>query len=150
MEQTSQLSSILGRRSSPLARIPGSDSYLELAHLLRNPTGFFHERFERYGRVFKTRLVYPVVFLIGADANRTLMITQRHAVSFGQGYAQTAVKRIFEGSIMLQDGEAHKQTRDILSPAVGRLAVRAALRLSCMSFTSAVTEVAVISSNATG
>ncbi|MEO1266939.1 MAG: cytochrome P450 [Myxococcota bacterium] len=121
--QLPRLPRLIERRGA-LRHIPGSDSYLELVHLLREPMGFFHERFNRYGRVFKTRLIYPVVFLVGADANRTLMITQRHAFSFGRGYAQTAVNRIFEGSIMLQDGEEHQRTRDILSPAVGRLAVR--------------------------
>ncbi|MGH7296768.1 MAG: cytochrome P450, partial [Polyangiaceae bacterium] len=36
----------------------------------------------------------------------------------------TAVRRIFEGSIMLQDGADHDRTREILGPAVGKLALR--------------------------
>lgn len=107
----------------PFRGIPGSSSPLELARLIRDPTGFFHERFDRYGRVWQTRFVYPIVFVIGADANKTLMVTRRSEFSMGLGYQETAVKRVFEGSIMLQDGEAHRQTRDILSPAVGRLAL---------------------------
>jgi cytochrome P450 len=109
---------------SPLADVPGSDSIAELAHLLRDARRFLLERFEEHGRVFKTRLVYPVVFLVGEDANKSILVTRRAELSFGMGYAKTAVRRIFEGSIMLQDGEAHGRTRDILAPAVGKLAIR--------------------------
>jgi cytochrome P450 len=110
--------------AAPLAPIPGSDSPLELAALLRDPPLFFLERFARYGHVFKSRLVFPVVFLVGAEANRTMLVTRRAEFAMGRGYQKTAVDRIFSGSIMLQDGEDHRRTRGILSPAVGRLAVR--------------------------
>ncbi len=80
-----------------------------------------HERFDRHGRVFKTRLVFPAVVLVGDEANKSILVTRRTELSFGQGYARTAVKRVFEGSIMLQDGDAHDRTRDILAPAVGKL-----------------------------
>jgi len=53
--------------AAPLAPIPGSDSPLELAALLRDPPLFFLERFARYGHVFKSRLVFPVVFLVGGS-----------------------------------------------------------------------------------
>lgn len=114
----------LGGGPSPLDAIPGSDGHDELFHMLRDPTGFFHQRFERHGRLWKTRFVYPAVFAIGEDANKAILVTQREDFSFGRGYAATAVKRVFEGSIMLEDGEAHRRTRDTLSPAVTRLAVR--------------------------
>jgi retinoid hydroxylase len=112
------------KKDSALARLPGSDSHLELAYLLRDATTFFHRRFERYGRVFKSRFVKPLVFLIGEEANKTVLVTRRAELAFGLGYAQTAVRHVFEGSIMLEDGEAHDRTRDLLSPAVGTLAVR--------------------------
>lgn len=110
--------------ASPLNSVPGSDDLFELVRMLRDPTGFFHERFERHGRLWKTRFVYPAVFAIGEEANKSILVTDRESYSFGRGYAVTAVKRVFEGSIMLQDGEAHRRTRDTLSPAVTRLAVR--------------------------
>ena len=112
------------QQASPLDAIPGSDSLLELPRLLRDAALFLHERFDRHGRVFKTRLAYPVVFLIGEEANKSILVTRRHELSFGLGYARTAVKRVFEGSIMLEDGDAHDRTRDILAPAVGKLAIR--------------------------
>ena len=64
------------------------------------------------------------MFLVGDEANKSVLVTRRTELSFGLGYAQTAVRRIFEGSIMLQDGDAHDRTRDILAPAVGKLAIR--------------------------
>jgi len=110
-------------RTRRLNEIPGSGSPLELAHLLADTRRFLHERFERHGRVWRTRLAYPVVFVVGEQANKSLLVTRRAEFSFGRGYAQTAVDRIFAGSIMLQDGDAHDRMRDVLSPAVGRLAI---------------------------
>ncbi len=104
--------------------LPGSDDALELVRLIRNPTGFFHERFERYGRVFKSRLVGPCVFVVGEEANRTVLITNRSEFSQGQGYGKTPVVRVFENSIMLQDGDPHMRTRGLLAPAVNRLSIR--------------------------
>jgi cytochrome P450 len=116
---------LLGRREpSPLSGVPGSGSPLELVHLLRDARRFLLERFERHGRVFRTRLFYPVVFVVGDEANKAVLVTRRAELSFGMGYAQTAVRRIFEGSIMLQDGADHDRTREILAPAVGKLALR--------------------------
>ena len=86
-----------------LAQIPGSDSFFELLALNRDPVPF-HERYGAHGQVFRTRFVYPVVFLIGAEANRSIMITIAQEIGFGRGYHQTSIRRVFDGSIMLQDG----------------------------------------------
>lgn len=116
-------SAFASRSASPLEEIPGSGSPFELVHLLADARRFLHERFEQHGRVWRTRLAYPVVFLVGEQANKSVLVTRRHEFSFGLGYAQTAVDRVFAGSIMLQDGAAHDEMRDILSPAVGKLAI---------------------------
>ncbi|MCB9730293.1 MAG: cytochrome P450 [Deltaproteobacteria bacterium] len=111
-------------RGTYLDHLPGSDAPGELVHLLRDPFRFLHERFERHGNVFRTRLALPVVFLVGEEANRTVMLTRRDAFAMGRGYHLTAVRRVFEGSIMLEDGEQHARTRAVLTPAVGHLALR--------------------------
>jgi len=113
----------LATESSPLASIPGCDEYRELPRMIADPCLFFQRRFERYGYIFKSRLVYPVVFLIGAEANQTIMVTRRHDFSYRLGYGQLALARVFEESIMIMDGEEHRRTRAMLSPAVGRLAI---------------------------
>ena len=65
-----------------LAQIPGSDSFFELLALNRDPVRFFHERYDARAGLSDT-LVYPV-FLIGAEANRSIMITNR-SKSFEEG-----------------------------------------------------------------
>lgn len=111
-------------RPPTLGALPGSDRLDELYHLLTDPTGYFHRRFARYGPIWRARIPIQAVFAVGEEANRTMLITRRLDFSQGRGYERTPVRWVFEGSIMLQDGEDHRRTRDTLSPAVGRLAVR--------------------------
>jgi cytochrome P450 len=106
-----------------LAHIPGSGSLLELPRMLRDPTRFLEERYFRHGPVFRSRFVFPLVFFVGAEANRQILITRRDQLSHKEGYALSAFGRIFENSLVSEDGEAHAHDRDILQPAVGRLAL---------------------------
>ncbi len=105
------------------ATLPGSDHLSELYHLLRDPLAFLHTRFARHGRVWKSRFITPVVFAVGDEANRTMLMSSRAHFPQGRGYQRTPVRWVFAGSIMLQDGDEHARTRALLSPAVGRLAV---------------------------
>jgi cytochrome P450 len=111
-------------RSSTLDDLPGSDRLDEIYHLLRDPTAFLQSRFARHGHLWRTRLVAPALFAIGEEANRTILVTNTVDFSEGRGYARTPVRWVFRGSIMLQDGDEHQQTRGILNPAVGRLAIQ--------------------------
>ncbi len=112
------------KRARALRRLPGSDSPLELPRMVKDAMAFLLERFERHGPVFKTRFFTPIVFLIGTEANKSIMVTRRTEFSFGRGYGITNANVVFDGSIMLQDGAEHKRTRGMLTPAVGRLAVQ--------------------------
>jgi cytochrome P450 len=107
-----------------LAALPGSASPRELLAMRKDPLAFLHTRFAMHGRVFKSNLVVPCVFVVGEAWNRTLLVTRRSDFGFGQGYARTAVRHVFEDSIMLQDGADHARTRAALAPAVSRLSVR--------------------------
>jgi cytochrome P450 len=111
------------RRSASFEALPGSARLDELYHLLRDPRAFLHHRFDSYGQLFKTRFVVPAVFAIGEEANRTILVTRYVDFSEGRGYERTPVRWVFRGSIMLQDGDEHARTREILTPAVGRLAL---------------------------
>lgn len=104
--------------------IPGSTHPTELYHLVRDPLAFLHERYRRHGRLWRTRFVVPALFAIGDEANRTILVTRQVDFSQGRGYERTPVRWVFRGSIMLQDGEEHATTRAMLTPAVGRLAIR--------------------------
>jgi retinoid hydroxylase len=106
------------------ASIPGSVSFGELAHLVQDTTRFLEERFRKHGQIFKTRLLVRAVFMIGAEANQSIMVTRRHEFGFAAGYKKTNVNTLFANSMMVLDGEEHRRARGILSPAVGRLAIR--------------------------
>ena len=77
--------SVLGGQAVSETRrdIPGRDCYDELFHLLRDPTRFFHLRFERYGRVFKSRLICPRVFGGRRRSASHAGFTKRAEFSFG-------------------------------------------------------------------
>jgi cytochrome P450 len=104
-----------------LEHIPGEDSLLELPRMLMNPKGWLRERHREYGDVWRTRWITPVVVVAGPDANQTVMVTGREHFSYHQGYGDLAIGKVFDGSLLLKDGAAHKVERDILQPAVGRL-----------------------------
>jgi retinoid hydroxylase len=110
-----------------LADIPGSDSYFELPRMLSDPIRFLEERFARHGTLFRTRWVVPLVFVIGPEANKTIHVTQRASFSYKEGYRDTAIGRIFAGSLLMEDGPEHQRDRDILQPAAGRLALQTTL-----------------------
>lgn len=107
-----------------LDKIPGSQSHLELVQMLRQPIRYLHDRYERYGEVFKTRLGFPAVWVLGPEAMKTLFVTRRHSFSYEKGYGKLSFARLFEHSIITMDGEPAAAARDILMPAVGRLGIR--------------------------
>jgi cytochrome P450 len=110
-----------------LADIPGSDSLLELPRMLRDPIQFLRDRFAWHGPIFKTRWALPFVFLVGPDANKLVHVTSRATFSYLGGYKDLAFGRLFAGSLLLEDGETHQRDRDILQPAMGRLALQGTL-----------------------
>lgn len=109
---------------SCLEKIPGSLQHGELLEMIRNPFRYLHDRYEDYGEVFKTRLMFPAVWLLGPECNRTIFVTKRHSFSYEKGYGKLAFARLFERSIILMDGDEAADARKILTPAVGRLGIR--------------------------
>lgn len=101
--------------------IPGTSSPLELRAMVQNPFAFFEERYLKHGPIFRSSLVYPVVWMMGAEANRTIMVSGRENFSYAGGYGQLAFGKLFQQNILLLDGEEHLRTRTLLEPAVNRL-----------------------------
>lgn len=112
------------RFNALLDEIPGSLAYTELVHMLRQPIQYLHDRYDRYGEVFKTRLMFPAVWVLGAEAMKTVFVTGRHSFSYEKGYGKLSFAKIFEDSIITMDGEEAATARNILLPAVGRLGIR--------------------------
>jgi cytochrome P450 len=128
--------------SRALSGVPGSLSLRELYDFRADPRRFLHTRFLQHGHVFKSNMALPVVWLVGEAANKTVLVTERASFGFGLGYQRTAVRHVFENSIMLQDGEDHARTRAILNPAVGRLAVRDSADQVADIWRTAISEIA--------
>ncbi|MBK6579998.1 MAG: cytochrome P450 [Sandaracinaceae bacterium] len=89
--------------------------------MVQNPFAFFEERYLKHGPIFRSSLVYPVVWMMGAEANRTIMVSGRENFSYAGGYGQLAFGKLFQQNILLLDGEEHLRTRTLLEPAVNRL-----------------------------
>ena len=101
--------------------IPGSSSPLELREMIQNPFRFLEERYLKHGAIFRSSVAYPCVWMIGPEANRTIMVTERDKFSYEGGYGKLAFAKLFPKNILLMDGETHAKTRAILEPAVSRL-----------------------------
>src|SRR2546428_21097 len=57
--------------ADPLAGIPGSDSLLELPRMLKDARAFLDERYGRHGPIFRSRFLFPIVFGVSPEANKT-------------------------------------------------------------------------------
>jgi retinoid hydroxylase len=112
LQQKSQLKSA--------AEMPGSfgnSAKGETAELFAGEEMFYRQRFERYGSVFQSRLFgKKFAFLIGADANRLVLMDKADHLSVEQGWI--FLKPIFGSGLLLQDGKRHKATRRLMHPAM--------------------------------
>lgn len=89
----------------------------EIAQYRRDPVGFLWRRYQRYGRVFKTHLGSPTVFMIGPEANR--FILRDHSDLFSVGTAWPPFVRFMLGdeAMSLHDGDAYQRLRLTMAPA---------------------------------
>jgi retinoid hydroxylase len=74
-------------------------------------------QYRQYGPVFKTSFLgkkYAV--LVGPEANRSILQEQADCVSSYLGY-QPIFERWFGRTLILQDGEIHRRTRQLMAPA---------------------------------
>ncbi len=77
---------------------------------------YYWKHFQRYGPVFKTRILgIKVAFLIGPDANRLLLLEQAEHFSSRLGWE--FLEPLFGNGILLQDGQEHSRTRRLMYPA---------------------------------
>ena len=88
----------------------------ETLELFRTEELYYWKHFQRYGRVFKTRILgAKVAFLVGPDANRLVLREQADHFSSRLGWA--FLEPLFGQGILLQDGEEHRTTRRLMYPA---------------------------------
>jgi cytochrome P450 len=105
---------------NPLSQVPGN---LRLPFVgdtfkfLQDPIALFTEKQKLHGDVFKIRLFGEiVVFMLGAEANRFLLIEQAKYFSNKEGW-KFSIGELFQNGLMLKDGDEHKYHRSILQSA---------------------------------
>lgn len=100
--------------------MPGSFGRLfggETKELFKDEELFYWEHFKRYGPVFKSRIFGKnFAFLIGPDANRTILLEKADHLSTRLGWI--FLEPIFGKGLLLLDGEEHRATRRLMFPAM--------------------------------
>ncbi len=83
----------------------------------RDSLGGLIEAYEKYGRVFKTRIFGELMIgLLGAEANRAVLVERARSFSSEGGWELT-IGELFKGGVMLKDGADHRRHRSIMQAA---------------------------------
>ncbi len=94
---------------------------------LTDPLGMLLEAYERHGPVFTLRILYqPIVFALGPEANRTVLVTDADAFSWREGAFRDLIPLLGDGLLTI-DGPYHRQARRIMLPAFHRERLRTAV-----------------------
>jgi retinoid hydroxylase len=84
--------------------------------MLSHPGAYLLDGYRRLGPVFRFDLMgMRMVALIGPEANRLIMVTQRERFSHALGYA--FVRTVLGDGLLFQDGEVHRRNRTLMTPA---------------------------------
>ncbi|XDB00178.1 cytochrome P450 [Sulfitobacter sp. LCG007] len=109
-----------------LSRIPGPPALPLIGHtlqIIRDPYGTQFEFIRRYGEVYKTHMLGRWrVNLCGPDAMEMVLMDRDGIFSNAGGW--DALQRIYPGGLLLQDADAHRQSRRILTAAFRANALR--------------------------
>jgi len=90
--------------------------------MLSHPGQYLLEGYRRLGPAFRLQLVgMDMVALLGPEANRTILVTQRQRFSHAEGYA--FVRTVLGDGLLFQDGEVHRRNRQLMMPAFNQRAV---------------------------
>jgi len=88
----------------------------ETPQLLFDPN-FAVKRFQRYGPIFKTRILgRPAVFLMGAEAVEFVLSSGMEHFSWRDGWPES-FKLLLGQSLFVQEGEEHRRNRRLMMPA---------------------------------
>ncbi len=106
-------------KQAQLSLIPGDASLPIIGNtlsFLNRPVQFLEEMQKKHGNVFKTRiLAKPVIFLVGTEANKFLLVEQAKYMSNQKGWE--SIDELFHDGLMLRDGENHQHHRGIMLSA---------------------------------
>ena len=100
----------------PFEHIP----YIELpGNYPMNLGSFLVNMYEQYGPVFRTTyLGKSLVYLVGPEANRFILLSDRHRFSYQEGWGRLyGVMDVYGDGLLTMDGAAHGWHRRIMNPA---------------------------------
>ena len=90
---------------------------------LSHPGEYLLRGYRQHGPVFRTRLFgMNLVALLGPEANRKLLFTEREHFSHAMGYAM--VRKVLGDGLLFQDGAVHARNRKLMMPAFHQRAVQ--------------------------
>src|SRR5262249_2625295 len=81
---------------------------------------FLISAYEQYGPIFRSKAILggEVVYLIGPEANRFILSTDRLKFSYYEGWGVVYhIARKFGNGLLTMDGEEHDNHRRIMNPA---------------------------------
>ena len=117
----------------------------ELREFTPDPRAFIWERYRRYGRIFRSHLGHPIVFMMGPAANKAFLQTYNERLTWGKALPVHIQKMLTSardpdtapspaGTFALEDGEAMRRMKQIASTAFhpGQLASTVLSMTSCM------------------
>lgn len=91
---------------------------------LSHPGDYLLRGYRRHGPVFRTRLFgMSLIAVLGPEANRQVLVTQRERFSHALGYAM--VRKVLGDGLLFQDGAAHARARTLMTPAFNQRGVLA-------------------------
>lgn len=84
-----------------------------------NLAPFLVSMYEQYGPVFRTTyLGKSLVYLIGPEANRFILLSERHRFSYQEGWGRLyGVMDVYGDGLLTMDGTEHSWHRSIMNPA---------------------------------
>lgn len=97
---------------------PGNLGGLEGAKFFRGPVEFLWERYHRHGRIFKTDLGGPLVFLIGPEAHRFMLHGHREYFNWGKSGPKYLEAMFGDEPMAMKDGEEYRRLKAIVAPTV--------------------------------
>ena len=91
----------------------------------RDRLEFLRRRYERYGRIFKSRTYgYREITMLGPEANEFILSSHRHHFEWAGGHELFFHRRLFRQNIFLMDAEEHAHHRKLILPAFHGRAIR--------------------------
>src|SRR4051794_12737816 len=111
------------RRATRSGALPPGDTLPSIARterMRRDPLSVLLAAYEEHGPVFAIRILHAIhVFMLGPEANRFMLVTDRDKFRWRDGSLGDLIPLIGDG-LLTTDGEYHDRAREIMMPVFHR------------------------------